>query len=805
MLVADERRVVQILSKGSIRARAESGFTLVELIISMAMMLIVLTAVSATFVSGTHSETNASNRIRGESDARQALSKMRDDLHCSFAVTSVTQNSLGGFTLTMTEFYNTCKAVDQNPGSGSKVLLSYCTIPNPGNSNVFDLYRENNTCDASGTRVVASDVVQPASGWPQNTSATGIGGTGVPSSWAGNIWPTTPTCQLGYLQTQAVDMAVNPNFATAPNSRYELKDQIALRNSTRCGTGTGTLAGPSLTVTVPASSAKNTAITPSATVAGSSNETSPITFFVWKQPTAPTDCTSGGTSVGTAATAGDGAYASSLSYTPTTAGDHLWWYASLPADSNNAAVVSACGPGMPTTTVTNGPASPTLTMSVPATASKSVLIPPASIGALLASSSGATTGAISFYVIQQAAAPTTCPGAMTLVGTASPTADGTWNPGLGYTPSSTTNKLWWFASFAGDTNDSPAKTTCGAGMASTTVGLPTPTLSVVGPATGTKNVTIPAASIVSTLGGSVGGTTATITVSVFGPAALAPLTCTGAGWSTVGISTPAGNGSYSPSAGYLPTAAGTYWWYASYAGDANNSPASSACGASMSSTVVGLPDTFVVAPVGAPETAGTAFNVTITATLPGGGTDTSFNGAQSVVFSGPANGPNGTTPVYPATVTFTNGVGTALGVKLYKAGATTLTATLSAITGTSASFTVKAGAASAFTFTNCSANGGAVTDPCAASISTGKSPGYATLHVSVLDAWGNTATVTGSTLTVTFSNTPAGKFTLTGTATIAVGASESSAVTATNQGNNNSAVIQTTNAGFTQAQITVQR
>ena len=34
-------------------------------------------------------------------------------------------------------------------------------------------------------------------------------------------------------------------------------------------------------------------------------------------------------SVGTAATAGDGAYASSLSYTPTTAGDHLWWYASI--------------------------------------------------------------------------------------------------------------------------------------------------------------------------------------------------------------------------------------------------------------------------------------------------------------------------------------------------------------------------------------------------------------------------------------------------------------------------------------------
>ena len=44
---------------------AEAGFTLVELIVTMALMLIVLTSVSATFVSGTHSETSASDRIRG--------------------------------------------------------------------------------------------------------------------------------------------------------------------------------------------------------------------------------------------------------------------------------------------------------------------------------------------------------------------------------------------------------------------------------------------------------------------------------------------------------------------------------------------------------------------------------------------------------------------------------------------------------------------------------------------------------------------------------------------------------------------
>ena len=152
-------------------------------------------------------------------------------------------------------------------------------------------------------------------------------------------------CQLGYLQTQSVDLTVNPDFAKDPGAKYELKDKIALRNSTRCGTGTGTLAGPTLTVTAPSSGPKGTAITPQATVAGSSNETSPITWFYWNQPSAPTDCTTGGTAVGTASTAGDGTYTSSLSYTPTTAGNHIWWYAELPADSNNIAVSSTCGAG----------------------------------------------------------------------------------------------------------------------------------------------------------------------------------------------------------------------------------------------------------------------------------------------------------------------------------------------------------------------------------------------------------------------------------------------------------------------------
>jgi hypothetical protein len=96
-------------------------------------------------------------------------------------------------------------------------------------------------------------------------------------------------------------------------------------------------------------------------------------------------------------------------------------------------------------------------------------------------------------------------------------------------------------------------------------------------------------------------------------------------------------------------------------------------------------------PTPAEQTAGTAFNVTLTAWDPWHNTAKSYAGAKTLSFSEPASSPNGKAPVYPATVTFTSGAGTA-SIKLYDAQSTTLKATESAIEGTSGSFTVKAAA-----------------------------------------------------------------------------------------------------------------
>jgi hypothetical protein len=97
----------------------------------------------------------------------------------------------------------------------------------------------------------------------------------------------------------------------------------------------------------------------------------------------------------------------------------------------------------------------------------------------------------------------------------------------------------------------------------------------------------------------------------------------------------------------------------------------------------------------AEQTAGTAFSATLTATDEYGNTTAGYTGAKTIAFSEPSSSPSGKAPSYPATVTFTAGVGTA-SIKLYDAQTTTLKAKEGAIEVTSGSFTVKAAAAKKF-------------------------------------------------------------------------------------------------------------
>jgi hypothetical protein len=125
-------------------------------------------------------------------------------------------------------------------------------------------------------------------------------------------------------------------------------------------------------------------------------------------------------------------------------------------------------------------------------------------------------------------------------------------------------------------------------MVSTVVSVLIPTLTAAAPSAATLGAPISAGSIIARLSGAASNGGGTITFRVLGPQSSAPTACTATG-KTIGTATVSGSGTYNPAAGFTPTSAGTYWWYASYGGDSADSMATSACGVPMARTVVALP------------------------------------------------------------------------------------------------------------------------------------------------------------------------------------------------------------------------
>ena len=345
-----------------------------------------------------------------------------------------------------------------------------------------------------------------------------------------------------------------------------------------------TAASSSLSATAPPAGTAGVAIADSslsASLSGGSAPTGTITFEVFgPQPAPPSDCTTGGTTVGTVTVSGDGTYMPSAGFTPSAAGDY-WWFASYAGDANNNPADSGCSAAMPETVV--AAASPSLSATGPGSGSVGSAIAGSSISAALSGGS-APTRTIMFKVFgPQAEPPSDCTTGGTTVGTAAVSGDGTYMPSAGFTPSAA-GDYWWFATYGGDAGNNPAASACGASMAETVVAAANTSLSASAPLSGAAGSAIAGSSISSVLSGG-SAPTGTITFTVFGPQPTPPSDCT-TGGTTVGIATVSGNGPYTPSADFTPPRSGDYWWVASYGGDANNNPSTSACGGSMAKTVV---------------------------------------------------------------------------------------------------------------------------------------------------------------------------------------------------------------------------
>jgi prepilin-type N-terminal cleavage/methylation domain-containing protein len=183
----------------------EQGYSLIELLVTMVILVIVLGSLTTVFISGSSAEAGLNRRFQAQQNARMGLDRIRTDIHCATAAQAQTINTYPGLKLAVAN----CSAATPT--------ISWCTVL--VSTARYALYRSPTT---GGTTCTSSDANRVLIADYLTTSAAF----------------TTGTIQQFTLQRVAVDFKVSVN-ATPALDDYELTDSIVARNATRCVTAGG--------------------------------------------------------------------------------------------------------------------------------------------------------------------------------------------------------------------------------------------------------------------------------------------------------------------------------------------------------------------------------------------------------------------------------------------------------------------------------------------------------------------------------------------------------------------------------------
>ena len=178
--------------------RDERGYSLPELITTMAVLSVVLGGLTSLFVAGSNADADLNRRFQAQSDARVAMDRLRREVHRACGVSGITPGTPSSSVTFLYPSGTTCALDAQS--------VSWCAV---GSGTRYGLYRiQAQSC------------------------------TGATAKFADYLTYSTPfTFTNGDTTTHAlarlnVDLRINRTPTKTVNA-YRLTDDIAFRNFTR--------------------------------------------------------------------------------------------------------------------------------------------------------------------------------------------------------------------------------------------------------------------------------------------------------------------------------------------------------------------------------------------------------------------------------------------------------------------------------------------------------------------------------------------------------------------------------------------
>jgi prepilin-type N-terminal cleavage/methylation domain-containing protein len=202
--------------------REEGGYTMVELIIVMAILTVVLGAIVALFTSGINADASQNRRFQAQQDVRLAMDRMRRELHGACTISSPATYNTPMSSVTVYVPSDSCAS-----GTHS---VTWCTS---GSGTNYSLMRIVATSCAGATQSFADHLTSaniftylpPNSHLVSNTSL----GQGTSATYIATA--------DGSATLPRLHVDLTSNVGSKSNEAYRLVDDIAFRNGPRACSG----------------------------------------------------------------------------------------------------------------------------------------------------------------------------------------------------------------------------------------------------------------------------------------------------------------------------------------------------------------------------------------------------------------------------------------------------------------------------------------------------------------------------------------------------------------------------------------